>query len=263
MILAHGSTERSRHDKVTREHLWVEGDFLTSREGEKRPLKQVSRQPLHRQVQEAIKSYIVENELKSGDQLPAEGQLSKLLGISRNSVREGVKALEVQGIIEARVGAGLFVSSFSFEPILENLPYSLLVDNESVIDLLHLREILDLGASDEIIRRVTPGQLAALDAIVDRWRTSADHDEYPAELDREFHEQLYSELRNPLLRRLASLFWEVVQQANERANLPDLRKPTNTLNLHLQILDALRARDAAAFREAIGLHYPGIWSNLE
>ncbi|GMQ94228.1 MAG: FadR/GntR family transcriptional regulator [Acidimicrobiia bacterium] len=236
---------------------------MSDRQPVERVLKQVTRQPLHRQVQEAIKSYIVNNSLAAGDQLPPEGQLAELLGISRNSVREGVKALEVQGIIEARVGAGLFVRSFSFDPILDNLPYSLLVDLESVGDLLDLREVLDLGAVDHLIQHVTPGQLAALDSIVEKWRIAAGEGSYPAELDRDFHQQMYAELGNPLLGKLAGLFWDAFQQVNDRADLPDNSDPAETLRLHEEILDAMRAQDAAGLREAIGHHYPGIWSKLE
>jgi len=236
---------------------------LSDREPAERVLKQVTRQPLHRQVQEAIKSYIVDNNLAAGDQLPPEGQLAELLGISRNSVREGVKALEVQGIIEARVGAGLFVRSFSFDPILENLPYSLLVDFESVTHLLHLREVLDLGASDQLIQHVTSGQLAALDSILDEWRIAAGDGLYPAELDRDFHQQMYAEMGNPLLGKLAGLFWDVFQQVNDRSDIPDMSDPAETLRLHEEILNALRAQNAAGLREAIGHHYPGIWSKLE
>ncbi len=236
---------------------------MSDREPAERVLKQVTRQPLHRQVQEAIKSYIVDNNLAAGDQLPPEGQLAELLGISRNSVREGVKALEVQGIIEARVGAGLFVRSFSFDPILENLPYSLLVDFESVTHLLHLREVLDLGASDQLIQHVTSGQLAALDSILDEWRIAAGDGLYPAELDRDFHQQMYAEMGNPLLGKLAGLFWDVFQQVNDRSDIPDMSDPAETLRLHEEILNALRAQNAAGLREAIGHHYPGIWSKLE
>ena len=67
-------------------------------------IQKVTRTPVHRQVQEAIRQFILENDLKPGSQLPAEGQLADLLGVSRNSVREGVKALEVQGVVEVRVG---------------------------------------------------------------------------------------------------------------------------------------------------------------
>ena len=236
---------------------------MNSPDSQEHPVQHVKRQPLHRQVQEAIKSYILTNELSPGDQLPAEGQLSELLGISRNSVREGVKALEVQGIVEARVGAGLFVSAFSFDPILDNLPYSLLVGFESVSHLLHLREVLDLGAVDQMTRHVTPNQLATLDAILDQWRFDAGRDVYPAELDREFRLQLYSEIDNPLLQKLSSLFWDVVQRANEWTSVPDQIGPTEALHLHEQILEALRGRDRAALRDAIGHHYPGIWSKLD
>ena len=108
-------------------------------------IQKVTRTPVHRQVQEAIRQFILENDLQPGSQLPPEGQLANLFGVSRNSVREGVKALEVQGVVEVRVGAGLFVQEFSFEPILETLPYGLLVDMGSIKHLLHLREVLDLS----------------------------------------------------------------------------------------------------------------------
>lgn len=235
---------------------------MSDRQPDERPLTRVTRQPVHRQVQEAIKSYIVGNNLDPGDQLPPEGQLSELLGISRNSVREGVKALEVQGIIEARVGAGLFVRSFSFEPILESLPYGLLVDLESVRHLLGLREALDRGVIEQLIEAATPDQLLRLTSILDRWRASAREGTYEAQLDRDFHQALYAELGNPLLLRVAGLFWDTLHHVRDRTDFPRVEDPVETLRLHEDIFEALRSSDAPGMREAIDSHYPGIWSGL-
>ncbi len=227
-----------------------------------RPLAQVTRQPLHRQVQEAIRAYIVDNQLVAGDQLPPEGRLAELLGISRNSVREGVKALEVQGVIEARVGAGLFVRAFSFEPILEGLPYGLLVGLESVSHLLRLREVLDLGAVEHLIESVSEDQVANLQSILDEWRVAAEKGVYPAQLDRDFHQALYAELDNPLLPRLAGLFWDIYRQVTDNSDVPDVEDPKHTQRLHREILEGLIARDPSRLRAAIKDHYPGIWSGL-
>ncbi len=235
---------------------------MTGPQREERALDQVNRQPLHRQVQEAIKAYIVDNNLTPGDQLPPEGRLAQSLGVSRNSVREGVKALEVQGIIEARVGAGLFVRSFSFDPILESLPYGMLVDLESVRHLLHLRQVLDLGVIEHLIQAATPVQVANLDSILDEWRVWAERGVYQAQLDRDFHQSLYAELSNPLLAGLAGLFWDAFQQITDRTDLPDVSDPVQALRPHEEILEALRSGDATALRTAIGNHYPGIWSGL-
>ncbi len=56
------------------------------------------------------------NKLRSGDALPSEGRIAKELGISRNSVREAVKALESLGVLEVRHGNGLFVRGLSAVP---------------------------------------------------------------------------------------------------------------------------------------------------
>ena len=222
----------------------------------------MSRRPLHRQVQDAIRDYIVSHQLAPGDRLPPEGELATLLGISRNSVREGVKALEVQGVVEARVGAGLFVRSFSFDPILESLPYSMLVDLESVGHLLSLREVLDLGVADRLVTSATGDQVETLRSILDKWREEAGQGTYPAHLDREFHQVLYSTLDNPLLSRLAGLFWDTFRRVADTADVPDVADPAHTLALHEEILRAVEAGDVALLRTAVSDHYPGVWSEL-
>ena len=74
------------------------------------PLKH--RPPLYEVLQQKIKNYIIQNSLKPGDRLPSETELAQQLGVSRNSVREAVKALEMLDIVETRSGAGLFVGDF-------------------------------------------------------------------------------------------------------------------------------------------------------
>ena len=223
------------------------------------------RLPLHRQVRDAIRSYILANDLSPGDPLPSEGQLAQLLGVSRNSVREGVKALEVQGVIEARVGSGLFVRSFSFDPILETLPYGLLVDLDTVGQLLHLREVLDLGASGQMVEAVSDDQLKLLSDVLEQWADVAAGGGYSAELDRRFHLLLYRELSNPLLHKLSMLFWDAFNQVTDKSavsNLPDVRDPWQTLELHREIYEAFADRDVDRLRSAMSAHYPGIWTAL-
>ena len=226
------------------------------------PIQKVTRTPVHRQVQEAIRQFILENDLKPGSQLPAEGQLADLLGVSRNSVREGVKALEVQGVVEVRVGAGLYVQEFSFEPILETLPYGLLVDMDSIKHLLHLREVLDRGVVDLLIANSNEHQIQRLEGILDEWEILASNGGYDPLLDRRFHQCLYSGLDNPLLSKIAGLFWDTLHRALGAAEFSHVEDPVETVELHRNMLDAIRLQDATAMRSAIDTHYPGIWSHL-
>ena len=91
-----------------------------------RPMTPLKRPPpLHVSVRESLRRHIDENRLEAGDPLPPEGDLAQQLGVSRNSVREAIKALESLGVLEMRRGVGVFVKAFSFEPLLENLTYGL------------------------------------------------------------------------------------------------------------------------------------------
>src|SRR5262245_20091689 len=129
---------------------------------------------LYKSVQEEIKDFIIEHALKPGDALPPETELSRQLNVSRNSVREAVKSLEALGILEARTGAGLFVSAFSFDPLLNNLGYGLLFDLKQLSDLLEIRILMECGMVERVVQSVTPEQLKRLRQVLARMREGAE-----------------------------------------------------------------------------------------
>jgi DNA-binding FadR family transcriptional regulator len=222
-------------------------------------LKALKRTPLLYQIQEEIKSYIIRNRLKPGDALPSEGELAQQLDIGRNSLREAVKSLEGLGIVEARAGSGLFVKAFTFDAIIDNLPYGLLFDVKSVTDILEIRAHLEYGMVDRVLRDVSDEQLEVLHGILDRMRAAAEHGQYSGEDDRSFHEALYRNIQNPVLSRVLDIFWLVVLRARELSQVLDPADPLETVNSHERILGALEAGDVEAMRAAFDYHY-GRWT---
>jgi DNA-binding FadR family transcriptional regulator len=215
-------------------------------------LRALKRTPLLHQIQEEIKGYVIRNNLKPGDALPSEGELARQLGIGRNSVREAVKSLEVLGILEARAGSGLFVKSFSFDAIINNLPYGLLSDAKTVRDLAEVRAYLEYGLAGHVIERVTPEQL---EQTVEQMRIAADRGEYASEADRAFHETLYQNLDNPVLLSLLDVFWLAVSKATERSDVVDPPDPKETVESHRRILAALHEGSAEKMHVAFDYHY--------
>jgi DNA-binding FadR family transcriptional regulator len=218
-------------------------------------LKALKRTPLLHQIQEEIKGYVIRNNLRPGDPLPSEGDLARQLGIGRNSVREAVKSLEVLGILEARAGSGLFVKSFSFDAIINNLPYGLLSDAKTVRDLAEVRAYLEYGLVEHVIERVTAEQLEQLEGTVDQMRGAADQGEYASEADRAFHEALYQNLDNQVLLSLLDVFWLAVSRATERSDVIDPPDPKETVESHRRILGALRERSPEKMHAAFDYHY--------
>lgn len=229
-----------------------------------KPLKPVKRAPLlYQTVQTAIQTYILENRLRAGDALPPESELARQLDVSRNSVREGIKALESLGILETQRGRGVFVKDFSFEPLLDSLPYGLLFDQQALIDLLEVRRILEVGLIESAMQTISAAQLERLWQVVENMHASAGRDETFVEEDREFHRLLFESLGNKTLLKLLDVFWLAFRKAIDYAdaNLRD-RNPMKTYQAHVAILDSVVAGEVEQARISLKQHYDDVEDRL-
>lgn len=218
---------------------------------------------LSRAVQDALRAYILDNNLQAEDPLPAEGELARQLGVSRNSVREAVKALESLGVLETRRGSGIFVRDFSFEPLLNNLQYGLLFDLEDLGELLEVRRVLEVGMIGQILPLVTPAQLATLHSTLEQMRMRAEGGEPFPEEDRLFHQTLFENLGNQILLRLLDIFWLAFHKAIEQKALSDWdSNPLQTYRNHAAIVAAIEESNPALVRSALEQHYGGIVQRL-
>jgi DNA-binding FadR family transcriptional regulator len=215
--------------------------------------------PVHKAVQEEIRSYIIRHGLRPGDPLKPEAELARLFGVSRNSVREAVKALESTGVLETRRGSGVFVRDFSFTPLLEHLPYGLMQGRRSLDELLSLRKALEAGLIADALPAISDDSIAAMRRILETMRDLADQGKQFPDQDREFHRLIFVDLGNEMLLSLFDLFW----QAFHRAVPPQSgRTPAEVYQAHVMIFDAIVAGDAGQARTAIREHYVGIESRL-
>jgi DNA-binding FadR family transcriptional regulator len=221
-------------------------------------LRRLERAPLlHQSVQDALKQYIVERRLRPGDPLPAEAEFARRLGVSRSSVREAVKALETIGIVESRRGSGVYVAAFSFDPLLESLPYGLMIDSQAIADLLDLRCTLEVALAERAIARRTPDQLADLEATLREFRSAAEAGASLEEADRQFHQVLARNLGNRVLVSLIDIFWRSFQRAAQSINLVNV-DPLATYRDHVAIFESFAAGDVAATKVDIDRHFDGI-----
>jgi DNA-binding FadR family transcriptional regulator len=202
-------------------------------------------------AQQAIKQYILEYGLKPGAVLPAEARLAQDLGVSRTAIREAVKALEALGLLEARPGVGPIVRAFSFDPILDSLAYSLLVDRTSVLDLLFVRRQLEAGSIEAVAERLTAAQLRVLRSLIDRMGERAARGESFPEEDRLFHRALYAGLGNPLLLKLLDVFWQVYRRLRDQTMTLEPLDVVRSWEDHRAIVEALERRDPQAARAAM------------
>lgn len=226
------------------------------------PLQPLDRpQPLHLSVQAALRRYIVDNRLQPGDPLPPEGELARQLGIGRNSVREGVKALESLGVLEVRRGVGAFVRAFTLAPLLENLPYAFGESLREVEDILQIRQALELSLIETVLLTLSDAQVRELERVTQAMEIKAARGQDFAEEDRAFHQALFAPLGNAMLLTLLDAFWHVFHKVSGTARL-ETQDPVKTCRDHVAIVQAVRARDLPAARHCLAEHYVGIGSRL-
>ncbi|MET7854204.1 FadR/GntR family transcriptional regulator [Streptomyces avermitilis] len=218
-----------------------------------------------RDLQERIKKLIIDRRLPSGAVLPTEPELMELLGASRNSVREALKALQAMGIVEIRHGFGTYVGPMSMAPMIEGLAFRTVAGHyrgdDSLLQLLELREAVETGLISRLAGRVAPHDLVELDGLVDRMEREAAEGAGLAETDRAFHATLYRGLGNVLLSEVLEAFWDAFHRV--RTDLVDVpQDPRVTCRQHREILDAVRSGDSIRAEEAIREHFGNIRTRL-
>ncbi|MFH9660741.1 FadR/GntR family transcriptional regulator [Streptomyces sp. NPDC017248] len=218
-----------------------------------------------RDLQERIKRLIVDERLPSGAPLPTEPELMRLLGASRNSVREALKALQAMGIVEIRHGFGTYVGSMSFAPMIEGLAFRTVAGHyrgeDSLLQLLELREAVETGLVSRLAGRLPQADLVALEALVERMEREAAEGTGLAATDRAFHATLYRGLDNVLLGEVLEAFWDAFHRV-QRDLVAAPQDPRVTCRQHREILDAVRSGDSLRAERAIRDHFGHLRARL-
>lgn len=115
------------------------------------------------QTMDYITDSIIRKELLPGDQIPTEAQLTEILGVSRNTVREAIKILIYMGVLEIRRPEGTFVCSGFSEPLIDPMLYGIILNQgDSYDDLMDLREMMESGVMRMVIRRASDEDIEKL-----------------------------------------------------------------------------------------------------
>ncbi|WP_030907352.1 FadR/GntR family transcriptional regulator [Streptomyces sp. NRRL F-5126] len=217
------------------------------------------------EVQQRVKALILERGLAAGDPMPTEVDLMEELDVSRNSLREALKALQAVGIVEIRHGFGTYVGHRSLGALVDELTFhgrmSLGQRPGDLAHLVQIREVLERGLVEQVLRAASESDLARLGDVMARMEAEAADGEVSPEVDRLFHEVLYEPLHNPLVSQLLGAFWDVHHELQRE--LGPVGDPAGSVaERHRVIYEAVRAGDAAAAVRAMTVHFDGIRGRL-
>ncbi|MER5772049.1 FadR/GntR family transcriptional regulator [Streptomyces sp. NPDC001985] len=207
---------------------------------------------------EKIKEMIVSGALRPGERLPRESELAAALGLSRNSLREAVRALSLIRILDVRQGDGTYVTSLDPQLLLEAL--SFVVDfhrDDTVLEFLAVRRILEPAATAMAAVRIGADELDALEAGLDALGPRPSVAELVA-ADLEFHRRIVRGAGNAVLCSLLDSLSGPTTRARVWRGLTQRDAVSRTLAEHRAILGALRDGDAEAARSWATVHVASV-----
>jgi DNA-binding FadR family transcriptional regulator len=216
------------------------------------PFQSIEPRRLYRQIADQIRGLIKSGEFSAGARLPPERDLAKQLGVSRPSVREALIALEVEGLVEVRIGSGIYVTGGGGAgPATES------TDPSGPFELLRARYVIEGECAALAAKSAKKAQVQAIAQALDEMARERDDGRAPLAGDRLFHLRIAEATGNGALVQVVRLLWEertgpLYQQLEHHYNSPELWK--TAMAEHRAVLDAIAARDATAARTAMQRH---------
>ncbi|WP_313354571.1 FadR/GntR family transcriptional regulator [Microbacterium sp.] len=208
---------------------------------------------------EKIKAMIVSGELRPGDRLPPEKELSERLGLSRNSMREAVKALEVIRVLDVRRGDGTYVTSLEPHLLLEAISFVVdLHDDDSLLELFTVRRMLESQATGLAAGVASAEQAQALiDEVSAVDPDSVSIDDLVAH-DIRFHGDIVRLTGNGYLASLIDGLGSQTIRARVWRGLTEQGAVDRTLSEHRAIAEAIAQHDSALATSLATAHVAGI-----
>ncbi|MFD2684705.1 FadR/GntR family transcriptional regulator [Streptomyces phyllanthi] len=215
------------------------------------------------EAMEKIKAMIVAGELAPGSRLPKEDVLAAQLGLSRNSLREAVRALTAMRILVTRQGDGTYVSSLEPHLLLETLSFAADVSQgRTALQLLQVRRLLESQATGMAAAVLRPHDLQELRDTLDRCRSAATAEEFVAH-DIAFHLRIVEAVGNPVLSKLLQVLSTRTQRVRIVRGSRTHRALDSAHQDHEEILRALQARDALLAASTAAVHITAVEQWLE
>jgi DNA-binding FadR family transcriptional regulator len=208
-------------------------------------------------IVEQIRLLIRTGQLTAGDRLPSERELCERFGVSRVTVREALRVLEANGLVDIRVGArgGAFVTAPSSRMVGEGIADLLSLSSLSAVEVTETRMVFELGLVPLVCERATEEDIAALYAICDRSSAALETaDEYPLALSAEWHTRFARCTHTRAIALLAESLHDPMIRSLQQARSTEPTHGRRGVEEHRALVDAVAARDAQRATKLMSIH---------
>lgn len=212
----------------------------------------IRKNKVYEEVAKQIERLILEK-LRPGDKLPAERELAEMFGVSRSSIRDAMRSLELVGLVEPRQGAGTVVREVSTESLLTPLSNVIAHKRQLVAELLDFRKMLEPPLASRAAAHASPHEIAELDEILHRQMEKQARGDLGIEEDSEFHYAIATASGNSVVLKVLDVVMDLLRETRARS-LQRAGRPQKSVAGHKRILSAIKRRDSAAAEAAMRQH---------
>lgn len=217
--------------------------------------KSLNTTSLYEQIVTQIEKLIISGQLKQGERLPAERELSERFGVSRTVIREAVRSLQEKGLVEVRPGVGTFVHNGMVEIMRQSLERMVLIDQQQGLEnLMEVREILEPQIAALAADKATEEDLQTLKEAIDVMDQSMKDLEAYITADHHFHLALAEATQNQLLVTLIDSVVDLLRQQRKQIFTSSMDGPKKGQKHHKRIYKAISERNWKLARKAMYEH---------
>ena len=212
----------------------------------------IRRNKVYEEVARRLEQLIVER-MKPGDMLPPERELAQNFGVSRSSIRDAIRRLELLGMVEPRQGAGTVVREFSTQALINPLTTVLVQKRKLVVELLDVRNMLEPPLAARAASNASASDVAELEDILRRQDEKLRRGDPAIEEDNEFHYTIAMASDNSVVLKVLDVLMDLLRETRERA-LQVEGRPQKSIAGHRRILSAIKRHDPVAAELAMRRH---------
>jgi GntR family transcriptional repressor for pyruvate dehydrogenase complex len=217
-----------------------------------KPPFEVRKDKVYDQVARKLEQFILQ-ELKPGDKLPSERELAASCKVSRSSIRDAIRRLEMIGLVEPRQGAGTIVRDVSPDALINPLFSAVMRKRRHVADLLDVRMMIEPAIAARAACHITPEQLEKLEQILTRQKDKLFAGELSMDEDAEFHYTIATAANNTVVLHVVDVLMDLLHETRER-NMQVEGRLQKSFEGHKRIFTALCRGDAKAAESAMRRH---------
>ena len=212
----------------------------------------VRKNKVYEEVAQQIERLILKK-LRPGDKLPSERELAEMLKVSRSSIRDAIRGLELRGLVEPRQGAGTIVRESAVEPLANPFAGALKRRKEMVSELLDFRKMLEPPLAARAATHASADEILEMEEILQRQDAKQGQGEPAVAEDAEFHYSVALASGNGVVLKVLDIIMDLLRDTRERS-LQVEGRPQKSLAGHRRILAAIKRHDAEGAKSAMRRH---------